>query len=332
MPSRASPRIARANLGILVMVGAALSLTGCRPSAEFAGYQGYLEAEYLYLASPFGGNLSELRVQRGEEVQAGQVLFRLDPEPETLALTVARHGLDQAAARLADLQKGRRPPEIESTQARLGQNGASLRLAEIEWSRIENLRREDIASQDELYRARSNLEYFSAQKQQLTAELETAKLAARPDEIRGAEAGVEAARTGVERAEWALAQKTVVAPVASVVHDTLYRPGEWVAPGNPVAVLLPPANIKVRFFVPQKDLSLMRSGAVVRVAFDGQAQPLEARVSYVATQAEFTPPVIYSQQARAKLVFMVEARIAPESAAGLRPGQPVDVAPGFLEP
>ena len=89
--------------------------------------------------------------------------------------------------------------------------------------------------------------------------------------------------------------------------------------------LLPPENIKARFFVPQAQLTSVRMGQVVSVNFDGAPAPLLATVNYVAMQAEFTPPVIYSQENRAKLVFMVEAAFAPADARNLRPGQPVNV-------
>ena len=109
------------------------------------------------------------------------------------------------------------------------------------------------------------------------------------------------------------------------MQDTLYRAGEWVAAGNPVVELLPPANIKVRFFVPQAVLPRIKTGQTVSVTFDGGQRAYSATVNYISTQAEFTPPVIYSRENRAKLVFMIEAKFSPADAAELRPGQPVDV-------
>jgi HlyD family secretion protein len=109
------------------------------------------------------------------------------------------------------------------------------------------------------------------------------------------------------------------------VQDTLYRAGEWVATGNPVVELLPPANIKVRFFVPQAALPRIKPGQTVSVTFDGGPHAYSATVNFISTQAEFTPPVIYSRENRSKLVFMIEAKFSPADAADLRPGQPVDV-------
>jgi len=109
------------------------------------------------------------------------------------------------------------------------------------------------------------------------------------------------------------------------VDDTLYQVGEWVAAGRPVISLLPPDNIKVRFFVPEPRLAELQTGAAVEVTLDGAPAPLEARVSYIATEPEYTPPVIYSRENRARLVYMVEARFAPDASAALHPGQPVEV-------
>jgi len=297
----------------------------CAPATVPGLYQGYLEAEYVYVASPQGGALHSLRVQRGQDVPSGAPLFDLDPEPEATLARQAADNLDRALARLRDLQKGQRPSEVASIEARRDQARANLALAEVEYRRAEDLHRDEVVPIDDVDRARAAREQYEAQVAQYTADLETARLGARSDVIEEAEAAAAAARAELARAEWVAAQKSQAAPAAGRVHDTLYRPGEWVAPGVPVVVLLPPENLKVRFFVPQGELSRVPPGAAVRVTFDGGARPYEASVSYVSTQAEFTPPVIYSQQTRDKLVFMVEAKLAPSDFGSLRPGQPVDV-------
>ena len=109
------------------------------------------------------------------------------------------------------------------------------------------------------------------------------------------------------------------------MQDTLYRQGEYVAAGNPVVVLLPPENLRVRFFVPQAVLPQIKTGETVKVNFDGGKQAYTATINYISTQNEFTPPVIYNRENRAKLVYMIEAKFSSADAADLRPGQPVDV-------
>src|SRR5205814_3333187 len=106
---------------------------------------------------------------------------------------------------------------------------------------------------------------------------------------------------------------------------TLFREGEWVAAGKPVAMLLPPPNIKVRAFVPETKVGALRVGEEARVTVDGLPAPFAGRISYISPRAEYTPPVIYSRESRAKLVFMIESVFDPDVSAGLHPGQPVDV-------
>jgi HlyD family secretion protein len=155
--------------------------------------------------------------------------------------------------------------------------------------------------------------------------LETAQLGSRSDQIAAAEANVRALEAALAKAEWDLSQKRQDAPQSGLIFDTLYRTGEWVAAGKPVVVLLPPANIKVRAFVPEARVGTIHVGDSVRVVVDGVSEPFSGKVSFISPQAEYTPPVIYSQESRSKLVFMIEAVFDPATAARLHPGQPVDV-------
>lgn len=315
-----------AGVSVLLLVG------GCRPSHGTGGYQGYLEAEFVYVASPVGGILQSLRVDRGERVVAGRVLFELDPEPERSAVLEASNRVAQADARLDDLRKGLRPSEMDALKARLEQAHAAEQLGGIELRRGEELSRTAVIAVDDLDRLRAAHDQQQALVDELAAELITARLGAREDAVQAAEADVAASRAVLSGAQWRLDQKRQAASAEAVVHDTLYRPGEWVAPGSPVAVLFPPGNLKVRFFVPQADLAQARPGGQVLVRFDGAPRAFPARISYVSTEAEFTPPVIYSQETRAKLIHLVEARFEPGDHAALRPGQPVDVRLAAAEP
>ena len=154
-----------------------------------------------------------------------------------------------------------------------------------------------------------------------------ADLSARPEQIRAQTAMVAAARAASEQTRWRYDQMHVVAAEAGVVTETLFREGEWVPQGSPVIRMLPPANVKVRFFVPQQELSLVPVGQRLTLSCDGCASTVEAVVTYAATEPEYTPPVIYSNENRSKLVFMIEARPAEPQGPipALRPGQPVEV-------
>jgi HlyD family secretion protein len=311
-------------LSVSLATFAALLLAGCGQNST-GNFQGYIEGEYVYVASPLGGALTHLAVARGDSVKAGQLLFELERQPEAAALGVAGKNLLQAQAQLADLTKGRRPTEIESLTAQLERAQANLKLSTVQFKRREELGVSDVVSKEELDQARTRNDANQALVNQLAADLATAKLGGRVDAIHAAQAVVESERAAVDKAQWAFDQKQQFAPADAVVHDTLYRQGEFVAAGNPVVALLPPGNLKVRFFVPQEKLAQVKVGGTVSVQPDGVAHPFSATVNYISTKAEYTPPVIFSRETRANLVFMIEAKFSPADAAELRPGQPVDV-------
>jgi HlyD family secretion protein len=241
----------------------------------------------------------------------------------------AEQKLAQAKAKRDNLLKGRRPTEIASLEARLGQNKVSTELAEREFERYNKLYQTDrrAVSQEQVDQARTKVATLQAEAKALEADIATAKLGAREDEVKAAELEISMLEAALAKARWPLEQKQQASPAEGVIHDTLYRKGEFVNAGNPVVSLLPPQSIKVRFFVPQEKLPSLKTGSPVQVTLDGTDKVYPATVNYISTQAEFTPPVIYSQQTRSKLVFMIEAQFSPADSATLHPGQPVDVKP-----
>jgi HlyD family secretion protein len=303
---------------------AAVLLAGCSGNSSGA-FQGYIEGEYVYVAAPLGGALTNLAVSRGDSVKAGQLLFELERGSEAAAIRQAEKNLAQSQSQLDDLTKGKRPTEIASLEAQLDRANASFKLAGDELARREKLGGADVVSKEELDQARAQRDADKAQVNQLAADLETAKLGGREDAISAAQAAVASQTAALDKAKWSFDQKQQFAPTDALVQDTLYRQGEWVAAGNPVVALLPPANLKVRFFVPEMLLAKIKTGQTVQVSFDGAAKSHSATVNYISTQAEFTPPVLYNRENRAKLVYMIEAKFLPADAADLRPGQPVDV-------
>ena len=308
-----------------VWVAAMLALAAACGNKEPPALQGYVEGEYVRVAAPFAGTLVRLEAQRGAQVVAGAPLFALEAESEDVARREALERARRAQAQVEDLRKGKRPTEIEAAHAQLAQAQVALNLSEREYARQLDLVAKGFVSQQRADEAKAARDRDRGKVAELQAELGTVKAGARPDEIRAAEAEAAAAREALAQAEWKLRQKTVAATVAGTVSDTLFTRGEWVPAGAPVVSLLPPANVKVRFFVPEPKLGAVKVGQKVTLACDGCGNPIDASVTFIAPQAEFTPPVIYSKDNRAKLVFLVEARPAPADAARLHPGQPVDV-------
>ena len=149
----------------------------------------------------------------------------------------------------------------------------------------------------------------------------------RTQEIEAALAGVDAARAALAQARWRLDQRRIVAPAAGVIADVLAQPGETLAAGAPIVSLLPPENIFVRFFAPEAGLASLKVGAPVLISCDGCPPDLKGRVSFIAPQAEYTPPFIYSETTRAKFVYLAEARLDSAHWGALNPGEPVTVKP-----
>jgi len=309
-------------LPILLAAAALLAACGAK---EPPSLQGYVEGEYVRVAAPFAGTLVSLDAQRGTQVEPGAALFALEAESEDTARREAQERARKAAAMVEDLRKGKRPTEIESSRAQLAQAEVAARLSEREWQRQLDLVSKGFVSQSRADEAKAARDNDRNKVVQVQNELATVQSGARPDEIRAAEAEAAAAREALAQADWRLRQKTVTATVAGMVSDTLFTKGEFVPAGSPVVSLLPAANVKVRFFVPEAKLGAVKVGQKVSLACDGCAGAIEATISFIASQAEYTPPVIYSKDNRAKMVFLVEARPAPQEAVKLHPGQPVDV-------
>jgi len=280
----------------------------------------------MYIAAPFAGALESLHVQRGMQVKEGDPLFWLDSASEKASRDEAERRLAQARANLQDAKMGKRPSEIEALEAQLKQARAALKLSESEFARQKALMRIPGATAElEFDRARAMRDQNRERIMQLDADLKTAQLGSRTDQVIAAEAEVRAREAALAKAEWDFSQKHQSAPKAGLVFDTLYREGEWVAAGRPVVALLPPQNVKVRAFVPEARIGMIHPGDRVQVMVDGVRDPFIGTVSYISPKAEYTPPVIYSQESRSKLVFMIEAVFDPISASNLHPGQPVDV-------
>ena len=235
---------------------ALLGLAAC--SDKETAYQGWVEANLIFVGPDESGRIAALTVREGDKVEAGAPLSSLDTE---------LHSAD------------------------LNMTMATLANAKQSFARAQQLARTGAGTQKD----------FDA-----------------------AEAALREAEARVNTSQTRLARRSVTAPVTGSVQQVYFRPGEMVTASRPIVALLPPGNIKVRFFVPQTVLPRIAYGEAVTVRCDGCTGDLTAKVSFISKAAEFTPPVIYSLEERAKLVFLIEA--VPTEPGNLRVGQPVDVA------
>jgi HlyD family secretion protein len=251
------------------------------------------------------------------------LLYVLDDDAETHGRDAAQARRERAQALEADLRKGRRPLELKAIEQQLAQAEAALAASGSALQRQQQLVAQGFVAPIRLEELVAARDRDAGRVRELQAQRAFAAEAARADQIAAAAAEARGSTADVALAQWRAEQKRRVAPVDAFVHDVLYRAGEWVGAGMPVVALLPPGAVKLRFFVPEPALAQARVGRELRLGCDGCPPGLSARIRYVSPQAEFTPPVIYSEPSRAKLVFMAEAEFAPGTP--LKPGQPVDV-------
>ncbi len=247
----------------LVLLLAGAVLTGCGP-AKNPGYQGWVEADMIFVSPDEQGRVVKLNIREGDKIEAGMPLYAVDD----------------------DLQ-----------QANLNQSNATLANAQQAYDRAASLSKTGSGTQANLDSALASLRVAEAQ---------------------------------VNTSQTKLARRRMNAPIAGTIQQIYFREGETVPAQRPVVSIMPPGNMKVRFFVPEPELPKLKVGEDVRVTCDGCASDLMAKIYFIATMAEYTPPVIYSLDERSKLVYLIQAR--PNKPDSLRVGQPVSVFTGERMP
>jgi len=299
-------------------------LAGCQ-SAEEEKFQGYVEGEPVLVAAQQSGQLTSLMVQRGDEVKSGTPLFSQDQATEAASVSQAQAQLAHAQAQQSNLATGKRPSEIAVIEAQLKDAEARRTLSAEQLARQQALVAKGFVSAESLDQARTQLARDQAGVAQMRAQLASARLPGRKEERAGAQAQVLASQAALDQSTIRLEQKSQVSPVSGQVQDIYYRTGEWAAPGQAVVSILPAENIKVRFFVPELSLGALRTGQTVGILCDGCPAHVAATIRFISTTAEYTPPVLFSEKNRHRLVYLVEAWPQPKDAAQLHPGQPVSV-------
>ena len=308
---KAPPRILIVPVVLVAAAGAAWFLT--RDTASDA-WLGYVEGEALYVAAPVSGTLAARPVERGGQVAPGQMLFALDSRTSDAEAAQAAAGVASAQAQLADLGDARqRQPELDVSRAAQAGARAQLARAQADYARFAALAAKGFASRTQLDAARQARDVAAASVEQAQAEQRSGELTVgRQGQRAAAEATVMQAEAALRAQQRHRQEIAPVASVRGVIEQTFYSPGEWVPANQPVVSILPDDKRKIRFFVPQDKVAALRPGTQVHFTCDGCAGPQSATIRYIAPRAEFTPPVIYSEHARAKLVFMVEAALAPD--------------------
>jgi HlyD family secretion protein len=286
----------------------------CTPEGN-TRWLGYIEGEAVFVAPPQPGWVTSLNVARGSQVKEGQPLFTLDAVRESAAR-------DNAQAQIAAAREQAMQAEAQLAQAKAEQEQieADIMRTEKELARQQDLVRIGASPRRDLEVAQAAYDSARARRSQALAQQGQATAARRQADAQGKQAAA-----NLDTATFNLSQRAVTSLVSGRVENVFFREGEYAGNGAPVVSILPPGNVFVRFFVPEAEVANLMLGTELRIGCDGCAPDLTATISFIASQAEFTPPVIYSVGNRERLVFKAEAR-AP-SGLPLRPGLPVEVWP-----
>lgn len=312
---------------VVVLLAAALAIIGALVLLPRFGaphsLTGYVEGEALYLASPLAGTVTQMHVVRGQEVPAGAGLFVVDPQQASAAMRQAAATLAAAQAQAVDARKGQRPPEIQALEANVAAAEARAHNADVTLGRVTEMAAAGVTSRQALDDARAEARTSAAQLEAARRQRDVGTLGSREDQIRAADARVGEAQAALEATKARLADLAPRAPEPARVEDVFFQQGEWAPANQPILSLLPDKRIYVKFFVPERSLAAYHLGGSVRFGCDGCAKNLTATITYISPRAEFTPPVIYSHDARDRLVYQIWAH----PSVRMNPGQPVDVTP-----
>ncbi|MFN7008458.1 MAG: HlyD family secretion protein [Allorhizobium sp.] len=310
---------------VLAIVGAAtlLVLPLYLNGQSSKPYQGWVEADLLFVGPETAGRLKTVAVAEGDAVVRDAPLFALDETAARAAVSAKEATLAALTAQYAlTVAAQKRPEEITILEASERQAAAQLSLSVQELNRMQALARSGTATRANLDAAIAAEAANRAALDSIRGQVALAALPARAETIRQAEQTMAAAKADLAAARDTLDRLSTKAPADGTVQTLYYRPGEVVPAGRPVVALLAPDAVRIRFFVPETAIAGVTLGQTVRMRCDG-CTPMEARVSFIAAKAEYTPPEIYSLEERAKLVYRVEA--IPAEPTKLRIGIPVDV-------
>jgi len=310
--------------GVLAWLAGLLALVPGMGQAPPPGFTGYVEAKYVYVAPASPGPIKTMPVAEGQQVKRGQVLFTLTQAQQVALVKAAEAQAAAAEATWQNLTTGGRAEELAASQAAVNKAQADLNLAQITLTRSQKLFASNTITAAQLDQDRASVASAQAELKQAEAQLGVTALPARTEQQNAAKADVDVAEANAAKARADLADRTVTAPADGRIERTYYDVGETVAAGVPVLALLPAHALKVEFYVAEADRMRLGMGETVRVGCDGCPAGLTGKVTFLASDPQYTSPIIYSREERAQLVFLAEATL--DNPGRILPGQPVTVS------
>ena len=308
----------------IVLLLSGLIFIGCsKKNSEV--YYGYAEGDFVNVGSTQSGRLLHLHVHRGEYIKKGTLLFELDPEFEKYQFAETNNQTLSAKSTYNDYTKGLRTEEINILKSQLAQASANAENAQVQYERNKALYPSNSISMAQLDDSKTLYETTRNKVAEILHNIDVAKMAKREDQIKAQRFNVAAIDQQNLQSAWKLHEKKVYAQSDAFVFNTVYREGEVVNSGGIIVRLLPPENLKVRFFVPQSVVEGLHVGDIAYVQARSDGKKILVKIRYISPEAEFTPPVIYSNETKSKLTYMVEAYPERNLASLFHVGQPLEV-------
>lgn len=311
---------------LIVVVGIFTSGFGLLRSGapEGLALQGNVDIREVDLGFRTNGRISEIAVDEGARVKAGQQLATLETDTLDSRIAEADARVAQAEAQLAKLRNGNRRQDIAQARARVSAAAAVADNAQRDYARRQPLVGPGAISRDQWEQTVTERDRSRAQLLEAQQALSLLQSGSRSEDIAAAAAEVQSARAARAGRGTDLGDTRLTASVAGIVVTRAREPGAIVQPGETVLTLAIDRPMRVRAYVAESDLSRISPGMAVEVRADGNPRAYRGTIGYIAPRAEFTPKSVETESLRTDLVYQVRVIVSDPDDA-LRQGQPVTV-------
>jgi len=320
-------RIALAAVAVAVAAGAAwYLLSGDGERADVLAASGTVEATEAHLGFQAAGRIREIRAEEGDSVGAGDTLAVLDRRELLARREAAEAEIEAARAALRELETGARPQELERARAAVRAAEQRREDARRDFERTRTLHEGGAASREALDKTETRLEVATAELEQAREELSLLEDGPRRERIEAQRARLRGSRASLRSVEATLENMVITAPYDGLITVRHREPGESTPPGAAVFTLMDPTDRWVRIYVREDRIGAVSPGQEARITSDTyRDRSYGGRVTFIASEAEFTPKNVQTQEERVKLVYAVKVRITGDPSRVLKPGMPADV-------
>jgi HlyD family secretion protein len=295
-----------------------------KEDSEKVRVSGNIEITDVEVSFKIPGRVEKRSVSEGQEVKAGQVIARLDNQDLAQDIAQRKAQMSAAQANLLELETGSRPEEIAQAEAVWERARAEGERAKLELDRQKKLFEREVISAREYDLAKTTYDGTEARIREAKEMLTLVRKGPRREKIDQAKAALEQAREALGLAQTRMGYSVVTSPISGIVLSENIEPGEYVSPGTPILTLGDLSRVYLRAYINETDLGRVKVGQKVRLFSDTfRNKSYEGKITFIASQAEFTPKNVQTQKERVKLVYRIKVDV-PNPQMELKPGMPAD--------